>query len=177
MASVEIGNLKILNSTQVVPAGQEETFTFTVPAGGVGELMEATFHLLRGGPSNPTPIAAQQTTDIYTSELIRLKSLEVTKVGASERTNLLDGTPNIKEFAGNGMLARLFTVIETLENNEDINIIVRNDDSVAVEVSMTLTLAVKPREREIAAQPAMDEETVEYSRRGNGRMRRMRQET
>jgi hypothetical protein len=157
MAEVEIGNLKILNVTKTIAALTEETFKFSVPPGGVGLLKEATYHLLRSASLAPGVTAtAGQTSDVFTSELIRLKSLEVTKVGASERVNLLSGTPNIKEFAGDGRLSKLFTVIETLENNEDILTNVRNDDAVDVEVSLTLWLAVKPRERRIAAQPAME---------------------
>ena len=155
MASVEIGNLKILNVTQNVPAGTDLDFVMTVPPGGVGELMEATYHLFRGGVAAPTAQPGN-SYDPFTSDLIRIKNLQVTKVGSSERTSLLSGTPNIKEFAGDGKLARLFTVIETLENNEDIRITVHNDDTVTVEVSITLTLAIKPREREIAGQPYME---------------------
>lgn len=155
MAEVEIGNLKILNVTKVVGPGLEETFKFSVPPGGVGLLKESTFYLNRSVSLAPaTTPAAGQTADVFTSNLVRLKSLEVVKVGASERVNLLSGTPNIKEFAGDGRLSKLFTVVETLENNEDCLVNVRNDDAVDVEVSLTLWFAVKPRERRIAAQPA-----------------------
>lgn len=155
MAEVEIGNLKIINVTKTLAAGTEDDFKFSVPPGGVGLLKESTFHLKRAtslAPAN-TP-AAGQTSEVFTSEDVIVKSLEVVKQGASERTNLLSGNPNIKEFAGNGMLAHLFTVIETLENNEDVVVKVRNDDSVSVRVSLTLWFAIKPRERRIAGQGA-----------------------
>lgn len=148
-SGVELGNLKILNVAETLSAGTEEDFTFNVPSGGVAELREATYHLKRSTPLNGI-------TDGYTSEDVKIKSLEVTKVGASEKTNLLSGTPNIKEFGGDGRLTRLFTVVETLENNESIIIKVRNDDTVDVRVSLTLTLAIFPRERRIAGQPGMD---------------------
>ena len=152
MAEVEIGNLKVLNVTKTLAAATEDTWRFSVPAGGVGLLKEATFHLFRGGQATPTQ-QPNNTSDPFTSDLVRVKSLEVTKVGASERTNLVSGTPNIKEFCGDGKLSKLFTVIETLENNEDVLMLVRNDDSVQVEVSISLWFAIKPRERRIAAQP------------------------
>lgn len=157
MAEIDIGNLKIINVTKTLAAATEDDFSFSVPPGGVGLMKEVTFHLLRAvslAPAN-TP-AAGQTDDVFTSELIRIKSLEVVKQGASERTNLLSGNPNIKEFAGDGKLSKLFTVIETLENNEDVVIKVRNDDAVSVEVSLTLWFAIKPRERRIAGQPGRE---------------------
>jgi hypothetical protein len=152
MAEVEIGNLKLINVTKTLATATEDTWKFSVPPGGVGLLKEATFHLFRGGQGTPTQ-QPNNNSDPFTSDLVRVKSLEVTKVGASERTNLLSGTPNIKEFAGDGRLSKLFTVIETLENNEDVLMLVRNDDSVSVEISITLWFAIKPRERRIAAQP------------------------
>ena len=85
-----------------------------------------------------------------------IKSLEVVKQGASERVNLLSGTPNIKECFGDGKLSKLFTVIERLENNEDVLIKIRNDDAYAVKISVTLWFAVRPRERRIAAQPGRE---------------------
>jgi hypothetical protein len=153
MAEVEIGNLKIINVTKTLPAGTEDDFRFSVPPGGVGLLKESTGHLRRSSP------ITGQANDIFTSEDVIIKSLEVVKQGASERTNLLSGNPNFKEFVGTGMLAHIFTVIETLENNEDVVIKVRNDDSVAVRVSLTLWFAIKPRERRIAGQGAPERET------------------
>ncbi len=152
MAEVEVGNLKILNVTKTLATGTEDSFIFTCPPGGSGLMKEATFHLFRGGQDTPTA-QGPNTADPYTSDLVRIKSLSVMKLGSSERVNLLSGSPNIKEFAGDGRLSKLFTVIETVENNEDIEVLVRNDDSVDVEVSLTLWLAVQPRERQIAAQP------------------------
>lgn len=148
----EFGNLKILNVTKSVPLGTEEDFSFSVPPGGIGELREATFHLKRSVNLD----VAGEGGSLKTSEDVKIKSLEVTKLGQSERTNLLSGEPNIKEFGGDGKLSKLFTVIEILENNEEIIVKVKNDDTVAVRVSLTLWLAVKPRERRIAAQPAED---------------------
>jgi len=158
MAEVAIGNLKILNVTKTLGAGVEDDFKFSVPPGGVGLLKESTFHLKRSAPlSDLFGGASLQPApgdggSVQTSEDVKIKSLEVVKQGASERTNLLSGEPNIKEFAGNGMLAHLFTVIETLENNEDVVCKVRNDDTVPVRISLTLWFAVKPRERRIAGQ-------------------------
>lgn len=161
MAEVEIGNLKIINVTKTLAAAEEQDFSFKVPPGGVGLLKESTFHLKRSTPLSATfgatvlP-APGEGGSVQTSEDVIVKSLEVVKQGASERTNLLSGNCNIKEFAGNGMLSKLFTVIETLENNEDVVCKVRNDDLVAVRVSLTLWFAVKPRERRIAAQPGRE---------------------
>jgi hypothetical protein len=157
MADIAIGNLKIINVTKTLGAAVEDDFKFSVPPGGVGLMKESTFHLKRSTPLSflfgatllPAPGDAGS---VQTSEDIKIKSLEVVKQGNSERTNLLSGECNIKEFAGNGMLAHLFTVIETLENNEDVVIKVRNDDTVAVRISLTLWFAVKPRERRIAGQ-------------------------
>jgi hypothetical protein len=163
MAEVAIGNLKILNSTKLLAAGEEQDFSFKVPPGGVGLLKESTFHLKRATPlsnlfGGATLIPAPgEGGSVQTSEDVIVKSLEVVKQGASERTNLLSGNCNIKEFAGNGMLSKLFTVIETLENNEDVVCKIRNDDTVSVRVSLTLWFAVKPRERRIAAQPGREE--------------------
>lgn len=162
MAEIDIGNLKIINVTKTLGTGTEDDFSFKVPPGGVGLMKESTYHLKRSEPlSNlfggaslvPAPGDAGS---VQTSEDIIIKSLEVTKQGASERTNLLSGNPNIKEFAGDGKLSKLFTVIETLENNEDVVIKVRNDDTVDVRVSITLWFAVKPRERRIAGQPGRE---------------------
>jgi hypothetical protein len=157
MAEIDIGNLKIINVTKTLAAATEDDFSFPVPPGGVGLMKESTYHVKRSASLAPavTP-AAGQTSDVFTSEDIIIKSLEVTKQGASERTNLLSGNPNIKEFAGDGKLSKLFTVIETLENNEDVVIKVRNDDLVDVRVSITLWFAVKPRERRIAGQPGRE---------------------
>ncbi|MGH9389738.1 MAG: hypothetical protein ACRD1Z_08995 [Vicinamibacteria bacterium] len=157
MAEIDKGNLKILNVTKTLAAATEESFSFRVPPGGIGLMKEATYHLKRSVALSPanTP-AAGQTNDVFTSEDIIIKSLEVVKQGASERVNLLSGNPNIKEFAGNGQLSKLFTVIETLENNEDVVCNIRNDDLVSVRVSITLWMAVKPRERRIAAQPGAE---------------------
>jgi len=146
----ELGNFKILNVTKTLLAGTEDTFTFSVPPGGVGELKEATFHVQRASALSE----AGEGGSKYTSELVIVKSLEVIKSGESERKNLLSGTPNIKEFAGDGKLSKLFTVIEVLENNEDVLITVRNNDSASVAVSLTLWLKVIPRARDIAGQPA-----------------------
>jgi hypothetical protein len=164
MAEIEIGNLKIINSTQIVAIATDTAFNFPVPPGGVGLMKESTFHLFRGGPTNPQAQAGN-TCDPFTSDLVRVKGLEVLKQGSSERTNLLSGTPNIKEFAGTGQLSKLFTVIETLENNENVIVTVRNDDTVVVEVSLTLWFAVKPRERRIAGQGAPTEQEAERIRR------------
>lgn len=150
--AAELGNLKILNVTKVVTTGTEEDYKFTVPPGGIGELRESTFHIKR----TVVLPSAGEGGSFFTSEDIKIKSLEVTKQGQSERTNLLSGEPNIKEFAGDGRLSKLFTVIETLENNEDILIKVKNDDTVDVRVSLTIWIASKPRERRIAAQPAQE---------------------
>lgn len=152
----EFGNLKILNTTKTLAAGTEDDFSFSVPPGGIGELREATFHLKRSAP-----LGSGQTNDVFTSEDVKIKSLEVTKLGQSEKTNLLSGEPNIKEFGGDGKLSKLFTVVELLENNEEVVSKVRNDDGVPVRVSVTLWLAVKPRERRIAAQPPVEREPVE----------------
>lgn len=146
----ELGNLKILNVTKTVATVTEEDFVFSIPPGGVGELREATFHVKRSAAL----AAAGEGGSFLTSEDVKIKSLEVTKQGQSERTNLLSGEPNIKEFGGDGRLSKLFTVIEVLENNEDLIVKVRNDDTVAVRVSLTFWIASLPRERRIAAQPA-----------------------
>ena len=148
--SPSYGNLKVLNVTRDLLTATEDDFVFTVPSGGVGQLREATYHLVRSAALG----TAGTGGNTFTSELIRIKSLEVVKRGASERTNLLSGTPNIMEFGGDGSLTRMFTVIEQLENNEDIIITVRNDDAVTVNVSLTLNMAVIPAVRNIAAQPA-----------------------
>lgn len=157
MAEIDIGNLKIVNVTKDLSAATEDDFSFRVPPGGVGLMKEATYHIRRSASLCPAVSATVgQTNDVFTSEDIIVKSLEVVKQGASERTNLLSGNPNLKEFAGDGKLSKLFTVIETLENNEDVVIKVRNDDSVEVRVSITLWFAVKPRERRIAGQPGRE---------------------
>ena len=162
MAEIDIGNLKIINVTKTLAAATEDDFSFPVPPGGVGLMKESTYDTKRASPLSdlfgggsliPAP---GSDGSVWGSLDIIIKSLEVTKQGASERTNLLSGNPNIKEFAGDGKLSKLFTVIETLENNEDVVIKVRNDDTVAVRVSITLWFAVKPRERRIAGQPGRD---------------------
>lgn len=145
MAEIDIGNLKIINVTKTMTTLSEQDFKFSVPPGGVGLLKEATVHLERAA------IITNYTE--LTSEKVVVKSLEVVKQGASQRVNLLSGTPNIKEFAGDGKLSKLFTVIETLENNEDVIVKVYNGDTETVIVSLTLWFAVQPRERRIAAQP------------------------
>jgi len=152
MAEVEIGNLKIINVTKTLATAEEQDFSFRVPPGGIGLMKESTFHIKRLVNLD----VAGEGGSLKTSEDVIVKSLEVVKQGASERTNLLSGNPNIKEFAGNGMLSKLFTVIETLENNEDVVCKVRNDDTASVRVSLTLWFAVKPRERRIAAQPGRE---------------------
>lgn len=141
-----VGNLKILNVTKTITAGLSEDFEFQVPAGGDGQLLESTYHLKRA-----SLISSYLTLD---SEDIVVTGLEMMKKEASERTQLLDGTPNIKEFAGSGALPRLFTVVETSESNETIKITIQNNDSASVRVSLTLYLAVKTKQRQIAAQPA-----------------------
>jgi hypothetical protein len=146
----ELGNLKILNVTKTISTATEEDFVFSIPPGGIGELRETTFHIKRASAL----AAAGEGGSFLTSEDIKIKSLEVTKQGQSERTNLLNGEPNIKEFAGDGKLSKLFTVIEVLENNEDAIVKVRNDDTVDVRVSLTIWIASLPRERRIAAQPS-----------------------
>lgn len=159
MADIAVGNLKIINVTKDLAASTEEDFRFSVPPGGVGLMKESTFHIKR---SSALPSAGEGGS-FFTSEDIKIKSLEVMKQGASERTNLLSGNPNIKEFAGDGKLSKLFTVIETLENNEDVIIKVRNDDTVSVRVSLTLWFAIKPRERVIAGQGAPTREVQEVA--------------
>lgn len=149
MAEPELGSLKIVNVTRELAAGTEDDFSFRVPPGGVGDLKEVTCHIYRTAPLD----YAGEGGNYWTSELIIVKSLEVVKEGASERTNLLSGNPNLKEFGGDGKLSRLMPVIERLENNEDVVIKIRNDDSVSVKVSVTIWFAVFPRTRRIAAQP------------------------
>jgi len=148
----EFGNLKVLNVTKTLATATEDDFVFTVPPGGDGELREATYHLRRSAALLEGGLVAN-TCDPFTSEEVVIKSLEIVKRGNSETTNLLSGTPNIKEFGGDGKLTRLFTIIETSENNEDISIKVRNNDTVDVRISLTLNLAVKTKKREIAGQP------------------------
>jgi len=150
MAEVEVGNLKIINVTKTLASGEEQTFKYPVPPGGVGLMKESTVHLKRASIISGYVIGI--------SEDVVVKSLEVVKEGNSERVNLLSGNPNILEFAGTGMLQHLFTVIETLENNEDVLITVYNQDTVAVRVSLTLWFAVKPRTRNIAGQGAPQRE-------------------
>lgn len=164
MAEVDIGNLKVINVTKTLAAATEDDFSFSVPPGGVGLMKEVTFDTKRASPlsdlfggAGPQAFAAPgRGGSVWESLDVVIKSLEVTKQGASERTNLLSGNPNIKEFAGDGALSKLFTVIETLENNEDVVIKVRNDDSVSVRISLTLWFAIKPRERRIAGQPGRE---------------------
>jgi hypothetical protein len=127
-----------------------------MPSGGVSELREITFHILRGSQASPTALSsAGEGGNFFTSEHVTIKKFEVMKSGASQKTNLLSGTPNIKEIAGDGKLSKLMTVVETLENNEAVTITTRNNEpSIAVHVSMTLWIAVFPRARRIAAQGA-----------------------
>lgn len=161
MAEIDIGNLKIINVTKTLSAATEDDFSFRVPPGGIGLLKESTYDTKRATPLSAVFGAATLQApgfsgSVWESLDIIIKSLEVVKQGASERTNLLSGNPNIHEFAGDGKLSKLFTVIETLENNEDCVIKVRNDDTVSVRVSITLWFAVKPRERRIAGQPGRE---------------------
>lgn len=154
MAEIEIGNLKLINVTRSIPAATEDTFRFPVPPGGVGLMKETTGHLKRSSVlAEPAEGGSR-----WTSEDVIVKSFEVMKQGASERTNLLSGNPNFKEFCGDGKLANMWPVVETLENNEDVLVLIRNDDTVAVRVSLTLRFAVKPRERRIAGQAPSAEE-------------------
>lgn len=154
MAEIEIGNLKLVNVTRTLTPATEDTFRFTVPPGGVGLMKESTYHLRRASAL----ASAGEGGSFWTSEDVIIKSLEVMKQGASERTNLLSGNCNIKEFGGDGKMANLFPVVETLENNEDVLILVRNDDTANVRISITLRFAVKPRERRIAGQAPSPEE-------------------
>src|SRR6185369_2750180 len=106
MAEIDIGNLKIVNVTKDLAASTEDDFSFRVPPGGVGLMKESTYHLLRSAPLTGTVDGSTVLTpggggNAYTSEGVIVKSLETVKQGASERTNLLSGNPNIKEFAGN----------------------------------------------------------------------------
>lgn len=153
---VELGNLRMVNATTDIAAGTETDTTYTMPSGGVSELREMTYHILRGTIAAPVALsAAGEGGNFFTSEEVIIKKFEVMKAGASQKTNLLSGTPNLKEVAGDGKLSRLFTVIETLENNEVVTITIRNNEpSVPVHVSTTLWVAVFPRARRIAAQGA-----------------------
>lgn len=147
---VELGNLRIVNVKTDIATITETDFSFSMPSGGVSELRETTYHLLRAS----VLAAAGEGGNFYTSEMIIIKKFEVMKAGSSQKTNLLSGTPNIKEVAGDGKLSKLMTVIETLENNESVTITIRNNDTVTVTVSFTLWIAVFPRARSIAAQGA-----------------------
>lgn len=151
---VELGNLRMVNSTTDISAGTESDTTYTMPSGGISELREITYHMLRGTQAVPVPLSsAGEGGNFYTSESVTIKKFEVMKAGASQKTNLLSGTPNIKEIAGDGKLSKLMTVVETLENNEVVTITIRNNEpSAAVHVSLTLWVAVFPRARRIAAQ-------------------------
>lgn len=151
---VELGNLKIVNSTNDIGTTNEVDFTFTMPSGGVNEMRELTYHILRGTAAVPVALAnAAEGGNFFTSEQCIIKKFEVFKAGSSQKVNLLTGTPNIKEVAGDGKLARLLTVIETLENNEQVVITIHNNDTAQpLHVSFTIWVATFPRARRIAAQ-------------------------
>ena len=145
--AAENGNLRIINATNSgLTATNSADFTFSVPSGGVGEILEATCRMKR------TSIITGYT--LLISEDCVINSMKVIKPGYSESVDLVDGTPNLLEFAGSGELPRLFTVVEQADMNSDIIINITNNDSVTVKISLTLYLAVRVKPRDIAAQPA-----------------------
>lgn len=145
--AAENGNLRIINVTNAaLAAAASADFTFSVPSGGIGEILEATCRLKR------TSIITGYTELI--SEDVIINSMKIIKPGRSESVDLVDGTPNILEFAGSGKLPRLFTVVEQADMNSDVVINITNNDSATVKISLTLFLAVRVAPRDIAAQPA-----------------------
>jgi hypothetical protein len=132
---VPLGKLQIVNDRVTVAAGAEETLTFPVPAGAKAEWRESTCYLLPASTG------------------INVKGIEVRRFGTSEKIQLIaQGDPNILEMFGSGMLPRIQPVIEITEQNEDLLIKVKNNDTVDVNVSITLFFRMADAVRNIAGQ-------------------------
>jgi hypothetical protein len=132
---VPLGKMQIINDRVDIAAGAEEDLTFPIPAGARAEWREATFHL---------------DAD---SDKINVKAIELRRFNTSEKIQIIaQGDPNIKEMFGNGYLPRLMPVIETLEQNEDLIIKVKNNGAVSTNVSITLYVRMTDTPRDIAGQ-------------------------
>ena len=132
---VPMGKLQIVNDRVTIQPGAESELSFPVPAGAKAEWRESTYHL--------DPISVK----------INVKGIELRRFGTSEKIQLIaQGDPNIIEMFGNGMLPRIMPVIETIEQNEDLKIKVKNNDTVAVNVSITMFVRMADTARNIAGQ-------------------------
>jgi hypothetical protein len=117
--------LLMFNQTFRILAQQEQRFVFTAPKLLDAKIKEATFHLF--------PF----------SEHITVKDITLVRPDESEHIGLLDGTMDVRELAGDGLLSRLFEVIELLRNREDLVVTVRNDEpDVAVRVQLTVWMVL-----------------------------------
>ncbi len=129
------GKLQIINDRVTIAVGAEEELSFPIPAGAKCEWREATFYL--------DPVSTK----------INVKGIELRRFGTSEKIQLLaQGDPNIIEMFGTGVLPRIMPVIEIIEQNEDIKIKVKNNDTAAINVSITLFVRMADADRNIAGQ-------------------------
>jgi len=121
METIPIGKLLIINRRITIPAGQDEEFIYTAPNGAIVQWRETTY----------------ETT---TPENIWIKRLQIVPKGEVEVTDVLtgDNAVGIVEFAGDGKLPRLQTVILEIEGGRDIVITLRNKAATDQEVSLTL---------------------------------------
>lgn len=113
--------LLIFNQTAFIPAQQESRFVFTAP-----KLMDAKI-------KEVTHFVTPESDDII------VKQITLVRPDESEHIDLLDGTMDVRELAGDGELSRILETIELLRNREDLVMVVRNEEpNAAIRVSVTV---------------------------------------
>ena len=140
--------LRWLNDKVDIAAAGEGDFEFIIPTGGTAKIKEITYHIFRNtAQTDPGEGGSEQT-----SEEIYVKKFAITKKGTSEQVDLIDGTPNIKEIAGDGKLAKILDPAPVAENNQTVTITLQNDDSVTCTISVTLMVEIDTIARKPAGQ-------------------------
>lgn len=120
--------LLMFNVTSRIAAQSETRFVFTAPKLMNAKIKESTYAI---------------TND---SEHIVIKDITLVRPYEHEHIGLLDGTMNIKELSGDGQLSRVFQTIETLQAQEDLIVLVRNDETdAAVRVQLTMWMILVPK--------------------------------
>lgn len=120
--------LLMFNVTNRIAAQSETRFVFTAPKLMNAKIKESTFAI---------------TPD---SEHITIKDITLVRPYDHENVGLLDGTMNIKELCGDGQLSRVFQTIETLQAQEDLIVLVRNDETDAsIRVQLTMWMILVPK--------------------------------
>jgi hypothetical protein len=124
-----VERLLIANRTIVLPPQQEQRFVYSAP---------------KGYDAKPVEVTAHWSIE---SEEVTIKDIILVRPGDSEGIGLLDGTMDIRELAGDGQLAGVFTTVNKLRSREDMVIVVRNDEPLApVRVQLTMWLVLVPAE-------------------------------